>query len=86
MGADPGPIALFARSTFRHLACSIHIRGRRHRDSQVPSFVSAAGDPEYMAATPASNRRPTAASAASIWSSREPWFRSSPRSTAVGAT
>ena len=34
--------------TFRHLACPIHIRGRRHRDSQVPSFVAAAGESEIQ--------------------------------------
>ena len=38
------------------------------------------------AATSISNRRPSAASAASIWSSREPWFRSSLRSTAESAS
>ena len=62
----------------------IQVRGRRHRDSQAPSLVAVAGEPERMATmtdAPTSNRRPTAASAASIGSSSEPWFRSSPRST-----
>ena len=72
--------------TFRYLACPIHIRDRRHRDSQVPSFVAVAGEPERMATMPTSNRRPSAATAASIWSRREPWFRSSTRSTAAGAS
>ena len=68
--------------TFRCFACRIQVRGRRHRDSQAPSLVAVAGQPERMVTTPTtSNRRPTAASAASIRSSSEPWFRSSTRST-----